>query len=92
MTSFDMFCGVFAAGSSVTCISLSAWSFYFGLVKKKDDELHALFLLLGFVLLPMAYLFGYWANGESWIILGVISVVIAGIVYVRSLLALEDGK
>lgn len=87
-----MTCGVVSASLSVSCLSLGAWGLYNGLSKEKDDELHSLFILLGFLSLPIAALIGYWANGESWIFVLVTFVVMAGIFAVRSLLPFEDSK
>lgn len=91
MTGFDMASGVTAASLSVTCLSLGAWGVYYG-IKEKEDELHSLYILLGFISLPLATLIGYWANEESWIVVLVTFVVMAGIFFVRSLLAFEDRK
>lgn len=92
VTGFDMFCGVLAASCSVACLCMSAWGFYLGLIGNSDDEVDSLFALLGMVALPPAVLFGYWANGESWVFVLVTGAVVAWIFCIRFLLALDDSK
>jgi hypothetical protein len=92
VTGFDMLCGVIAASCSVLCLYLSALGFYVGLMKGTEDEINSLYMLVALVGIPPALLFGYWANGESWIFVLLTCGGGAWIFYIRSILAREDGK
>ena len=86
-----MFGDVLAASISAGCLTATGCAWWQGLWKQQYDELFSLYLLAGFVMLPLAALFGMLPCGEAWVFVGVTWLVSVLIFSARSFLRLEEN-
>ena len=87
-----MFGDVLAAFISAGCLTSSGWYWFQGLINQREDELYSLYLLIGFILLPLGVLFGMLSGGEAWVFVGVIWFVGICIYGARSFFRFEEAE
>lgn len=86
MTGWSMVCSVLSTYISVGCVVSGLVALRYGLGRGSDDEISSLFVLVAFVTIAPAILFGYYGCAESWIVVGVTSSFTALVYLMRSIL------
>lgn len=86
MEAWDFLSAVLASSLSVGCLVLAGCSVWYGLRAHEEEEIQPLFLIGPIICVPQAFIFGSYGCAEAWVFVGVVTIVGAVLLCMRSIL------
>jgi hypothetical protein len=86
MEAWRFILAVLASSLSVGCLILAGLSVRYGLREHDRGEMDSIFLIAPLIFLPQSLIFGFYGCAEAWVFVGVVTVVGAVLLCMRSVL------
>jgi hypothetical protein len=86
MEAWRFMLAVLASSVSVGCLIAGGLSVWYGLRGRIEGEMDSLLLMGPIIFVPQSIIFGFYGCAEAWVFVGVVTVVSAILLCMRSVL------